>query len=78
MIACLVLNTLITLYHGSDKVIEKPSAEFKNPNNDYDSGLYCTQNLERAKEWAVYRGSGIGYVNQYSFTVTGLKILDLT
>lgn len=76
--SCFSSSENITLYHGSDKVIETPSAEFKNPNNDYGSGLYCTQSLERAKEWAAYRGNGIGYVNHYSFNVTGLKILDLT
>ena len=76
--SCFSSGESIILYHGSDKVIETPSADFKNPNNDYGSGLYCTQSLERAKEWAAYRGNGIGYVNQYSFNETGLKILDLT
>ena len=40
----------ITLYHGSTKVIEKPSFGEGNPKNDYGLGFYCTENQELAKE----------------------------
>ena len=65
------------LYHGSERVIEKPIFGYKNNVSDYGNGFYCTQDIESAKEWA-NRKTNQGYVNQYSFDARGLRILDLT
>lgn len=40
------------LYHDSEKIVETPQFGAGNPRNDYGLGVYCTQNLELAKEWA--------------------------
>ena len=65
------------LYHGSEKVIEKPTFGFGNPNNDYGLGFYCCSNKELAKEWAA-RKNQFGYVNKYYIRDDRLSILDLT
>ena len=40
------------IYHGSPEIIQKPEMAKGKINNDYGQGFYCTQELERAKEWA--------------------------
>lgn len=65
------------LYHGSEKIIEKPIFNYGNKNNDYGLGFYCTQDKELAKQWAS-RKYGIGFVNKYRIRDDRLKILDLT
>jgi len=67
---------MITLYHGSAKIIDKPEFGKGNPHNDYGSGFYCTENLELAKEWASSNRTG-GFANAYELDITELKILDL-
>lgn len=66
----------ISLYHGSTKVIEKPVLGLGNPKNDYGLGLYCTENLELAKEWASTERSD-GFANSYEIGFEGLNILYL-
>ncbi len=69
-------NELI-VYHGSNKIIEKPMFGAGNPNNDYGLGFYCTETLDLAKEWACSAETD-GYANKYSLNTDGLKILPLT
>ena len=66
----------ITLYHGSDHIIKKPLLSVGKSNNDYGQGLYCTESLELAKEWACKQNND-GFVNVYDFDLSNLKILDL-
>lgn len=66
----------ITLYHGSNKIIEKPIYGQGNKRNDYGLGFYCTSDLDLAKEWAVSEGSD-GYANKYELNLDGLTCLDL-
>lgn len=40
-----------TIYHGSNKIIEKPLFGFGKTYNDYGLGFYCTEVLDMAKEW---------------------------
>ena len=42
----------ITIYHGSEHVIQKPSMHAGKNHNDYGQGFYCTEDIELAKEWA--------------------------
>ena len=69
-------NKLI-VYHGSNKIIERPKFGVGNPNNDYGLGFYCTETLDLAKEWACSAETD-GYANKYSLNTDGLKILSLT
>ncbi|MDR0852603.1 MAG: DUF3990 domain-containing protein [Clostridiales Family XIII bacterium] len=66
-----------TLYHGSRTILETPIPEKGNRHSDFGSGFYCTESLARAKEWACDDARG-GFVNTYSLSTEGLKILDLT
>ena len=65
------------LYHGSISVIDMPQLGKGNHKNDYGLGLYCTEHVELAKEWACSNGKD-GFVNGYSLDLTDLKVCDLT
>ncbi len=67
----------LIVYHGSNKVIEKPIFGAGNRRNDYGLGFYCTQDLELAKEWGVSQTED-GFANKYSLDTTSLSILDLS
>lgn len=45
-------NSTNLIYHGSDKIIKQPQYGFGNVRNDYGQGFYCTEEIERAGEWA--------------------------
>lgn len=64
------------LYHGSEKIIEKPIYGFGKSYNDYGLGFYCTDVLEMAKEWGVDRNRN-GFANCYELDCNGLTILNL-
>ena len=66
----------MTLYHGSENIIEAPEFGKGARNNDYGKGFYCTENIELAREWACAKNKS-GYVNVYEFDLTGLKVLNL-
>ena len=67
---------MITLYHGSNHIIEKPFYGTGNPRNDYGLAFYCTEHIELAREWSVSDEED-GYANRYSFDENGLSILNL-
>ena len=67
----------ITLYHGSENIIQKPLFGFGNPKNDYGYGFYCTENIELAKEWACTEEKD-GFANEYSLDFRGLSVLNLS
>ena len=67
---------MITLYHGSTKVIEKPVWGKGNPKNDYGLGFYCTENQELAMEWASTERNN-GFANHYELDIEGLSVLHL-
>jgi len=70
------MSRILTLYHGSDKIIEKPLYGEGRKNNDFGMGLYCTKNVDLAKEWAVSSLSD-GFANCYTIDTEYLKILNL-
>ena len=55
---------LKNIYHGSEKILEKPQFGFGKTYNDYGLGFYCTEVLDMAKEWGVSQDSD-GYANKY-------------
>ena len=71
------MDTIIIIYHGSNKIIEKPRYGVGKPYNDYGLGFYCTKEIGLAKEWAVSEQQD-GYANQYQLELNGLKVLDLS
>lgn len=64
------------VYHGSEKIIEKPAYGKGKPHNDYGRGFYCTEDIELAKEWACGNGHD-GYANCYDFRMEDLHVLRL-
>ena len=64
------------IYHGSQKLIERPAYGLGRPGNDFGRGFYCTENEELAKEWSV-QPSFDGFANAYEISLKGLNILRL-
>ncbi|MCM1127477.1 MAG: DUF3990 domain-containing protein [Lachnospiraceae bacterium] len=70
------MDKLITLYHGSEKIIRQPVFGEGKKNNDFGVGFYCTASEELAKEWAVSSLQD-GFSNCYTLDTEYLKILNL-
>ncbi|MDY4834817.1 MAG: DUF3990 domain-containing protein [Frisingicoccus sp.] len=70
------MDKLITLYHGSEVIVEVPEFGKGRKNNDYSLGFYCTESEDLAKEWAVSSLNN-GFVNRYTLDTEYLNILDL-
>ena len=68
----------IKLYHGSDKIVERPELGKGSAKNDYGQGFYCTAHFELACEWASKNEAVNGYANEYVLNLSGLKVLDLS
>ena len=66
----------LTLFHGSDHIVDAPTFGTGKPYNDYGRGLYCTEHLDMACEWAVGFDHD-GFANEYRFDQDGLRIIDL-
>ena len=67
---------IITLYHGSQQIVESPDLSMSKPYNDYGKGFYCTEHSDLAGEWAVSERTD-GYINAYELNTEGLNILNL-
>ena len=59
------MDKIMTIYHGSEQIVEVPTFGLGRKNNDFGLGSYCTESEELAKEWAV---SSIrsGFSNRYN------------
>ncbi|MCQ2592028.1 MAG: DUF3990 domain-containing protein [Treponema sp.] len=68
---------LISLYHGSQKIIQKPEFGKGKAWNDYGKGFYCTENVELAREWACPEQTD-GFINSYEIDTENLNILNLS
>ena len=67
---------LITIYHGSENIIDHPIFGGGKKNNDFGVGFYCTESKELAKEWAV-SSLHDGFCNRYILDTEYLNILNL-
>ena len=67
----------LTVFHGSEFIIQKPEYGKGNIFNDYGLGFYCTEHVELAKEWAC-TGTHGGYANRYALNMNGLSVMRLT
>ena len=70
------MEKLITLYHGSDKIVERPIFGEGKMNNDFGLGFYCTANEALAKEWAISSLRN-GFSNRYTLDTEYLNVLNL-
>lgn len=72
------MEKILTLYHGSDKIVRFPKLNAGKKNNDYGQGFYCTEHYDLACEWACKQKDRDGFVNCYKLDIADLKVLDLT
>ena len=70
------MNKKITIYHGSNQIVEVPLWGMGRKNNDFGLGFYCTENIELAKEWAV-SSLNDGFANRYTLDTENLSVLNL-
>ena len=70
------MDKIITIYHGSDKIVERPIFGEGKKNNDFGLGFYCTASEELAKEWAV-SSLRDGFSNRYTIDTEYLNVLNL-
>ena len=70
------MDKLITIFHGSEQVVEVPTFGLGRKNNDFGLGFYCTESEDLAKEWAVSSLRN-GFANRYTLDTEYLNILNL-
>ena len=70
------MDKKITLFHGSEKIVETPVFGEGKKNNDFGLGFYCTESEALAKEWAV-SSLRDGLSNRYTLDTEYLNILNL-
>ena len=66
----------MTIYHGSEEIIEHPVFGAGRKNNDFGVGFYCTEDKDLAKELAV-SSLHDGFANRYTLDTEYLNILHL-
>lgn len=69
--------SLLTLYHGSERIISMPELEGGSPFKDFGAGFYVTESKEAAGQWAGSLGES-GFINSYKLETDGLEILDFS
>ena len=67
---------MVTIFHGSEQIVETPTFGLGKENNDFGLGFYCTQSEDLAKEWAVSSLRN-GFANRYTLDLEYLKVLNL-
>lgn len=70
------MNKILTLYHGSEDIVEAPTFGKGRRNNDFGMGFYCTESEALAMEWAV-SDLHDGYANCYTLDTEYLRVLHL-
>ena len=70
------MDKKITIYHGSNQIVEVPVFGEGKKNNDFGLGFYCTESNDLAKEWAV-SSLRDGFSNRYTLDTEYLNTLNL-
>jgi hypothetical protein len=70
------MSKILTIYHGSNKIIKNPIFGEGRKNNDFGLGFYCTESELLAKEWAVSSLEN-GFSNCYTINIEYMKVLNL-
>lgn len=66
----------ITVFHGSNVIVERPQIIISGFYKDFGYGFYCTNIEKQAKKWALTK-RGDSYVSIYKYQPTKeLKILS--
>ena len=66
----------ITIFHGSNVVVEKPQIIVSGYYKDFGFGFYCTNIERQAKKWALTK-KGDSFVSIYNYLLTeDLKVLS--
>ena len=69
-------DNAITIYHGSNVVVEKPQIMISGFYKDFGYGFYCTNLEKQAKKWALTK-RGDSIVSLFSYKPSGaLRILS--
>lgn len=59
------------LFHGSDKIVEKPAVNYGRNKVDFGQGFYLTSLYEQAAKWAriiaFKNGVGRAFINEFNF-----------
>lgn len=63
-------ESVITVYHGSFKEIEKPVLNYSRKSTDFGTGFYLTEDKRMANKWATVKNPPV--VNSYSLCFYGL------
>lgn len=66
----------MTVYHGSQIIVDKPLFGEGRLNNDYGQGFYCCEEIELAKEWSCQDPEG-GFVNIYEIDMSDMNVLKI-
>lgn len=76
---CVEDKNYISIYHGTSNLDFKLNPHYKNPDNDFGSGLYTTPTLDLAKEWAMsfYGKGNSGLAIEFLLNTRDLKVLNL-
>ncbi len=69
------MEKLITLYHGSEQLVEEPTFGKGKKNNDFGLGFYCTKSEDLAKSGPCPLRNG--FANRYTLDTEYLNILNL-
>jgi hypothetical protein len=67
----------IMLYHGTSERNFEPRFGAGRDYHDYGNGLYTTEDIEAAKEWACQGQHDSAFVYAYKLDISGLNLLDL-
>ena len=70
------MEKIISIYHGSEKIVEVPTFGEGKKNNDFGLGFYCTESEGLAKDWAV-SSLRSGFANKYTLDTEYMRILNL-
>ena len=70
------MERIITIYHGSEQIVEEPTFGKGKKHNDFGLGFYCTESDDLAKEWAVSSLRN-GFSNKYTLDTEYMRILSL-
>ena len=70
------MEKMITIYHGSEKIVDEPTFGKGKEHNDFGLGFYCTESDDLAKEWAVSSLRN-GFSNKYTLDTEYLNVLNL-
>ena len=70
------MDRIITLFHGSEQIVETPEFGLGRKSNDFGLGFYSTESEDLAKEWAVSSLRN-GFANRYTLDTEYLNVLNL-